>query len=126
MSDWRLSGQAKYLSNVTLYKVSFPEFWEAAYREKNIFYQNLVRHARQFVTETNRGAEYLEGEKIQHFWHKHCEFCWEKALTDKACEFYCTEDMKHWICAECFHNFQEKFSWQIKPAEELFGHSKNI
>ena len=84
------------------------------------FYQKIARYAERFVAETNRGAEYLEGDKIQHFWHEHCEFCWEKALTDKNCEFYCTEDMYYWICAECFRDFREKFNWQVKSAEELF------
>lgn len=120
MSDWRLNGQEEYLSNITLYKVTFPEFWETAYRNKNTFYQKIARYAERVVAKTNRWAEYLDGDKIQHFWHEHCEFCWEKALTDKNCEFYCTEDMSYWICAECFRDFREKFSWQVKSAEELF------
>ena len=120
MSDWRLNGQEEYLSNITLYKVTFPDFWETAYKNKNTFYQKIARYAERFVAETNRGAEYLEGDKIQHFWHEHCEFCWKKALTDKNCEFYCTEDMYYWICAECFRDFREKFNWKVKSAEELF------
>ena len=93
MSDWRLNGQEDYLSNKTLYKITFPEFWEIAYKDKNAFFQKIERYAKKYVKETNRGHEYLEGEKIQHFWHEHCEFCWEKALTDKLCTFYCTEDI---------------------------------
>ena len=38
MSDWRLNGQEDYLSNKTLYKITFPEFWEIAYKDKNAFY----------------------------------------------------------------------------------------
>ena len=125
MSDWRLHGQEEYLSNITLYKVIFPEFWETAYRNKNIFYQKIARYAEQVVAENDGGAEYLEGDKIQHFWHEHCEFCWEKALTDKNCEFYCTEDMYYWICAECFRDFKEKFNWQVKPMEELLERLRN-
>ena len=120
MSDWRLSGQEEYLSNVTLYKVTFPQFWEVAFRDKNPFYQKIERYAHAHVEATNRGQEYLEGDKIQHFWHEHCEFCWEKALTDQPGEFYCTADMKHWICAECFRDFCDTFGWTVKPAEELF------
>ena len=120
MSDWRLNGQEEYLSNVTLYKISFPEFWENAYRDKNYFFQKIEQYAKRHVEVKNRGHEYLKGESIQHFWHEHCGFCWEKALTDKSCEFYCTEDMKYWICAECFHDLCEKFNWQEKSAEELF------
>ena len=35
MSDWRLNGQEEYLSNKTLYKITFPAFWETAYKDKN-------------------------------------------------------------------------------------------
>ena len=63
--------------------------------------------------------EFLDGENIRHFWHEHCQFCWEKAYTDKACEFYCTEDFYYWICAECFHDFADQFHWNVKPVEDL-------
>lgn len=120
MSDWRLRGQEQYLSGATLYKVSFPAFWKIAYRDQNEFYQRIARYAERFVADTNRGHAYLAGDQIRHFWHEHCEFCWEKAMTGKACTFYCTEDMAYWICEECFRDFQEKFHWQEKPAEALF------
>lgn len=119
MSDWRLNGQEEYLSNITLYKVTFPEFWERAYKEKNEFYRKIARYAQRHVAETGRWAEYLEGEQVQHFWHAHCEFCWEKALTDKPGTFYCTEDMYYWICEECFRDFKEKFHWKEIPGETL-------
>ncbi len=38
MSDWRLNGQEEYLSNIPLYKVTFPAFWETAYKDKNAFF----------------------------------------------------------------------------------------
>lgn len=120
MNDWRLRGQEQYLSNVTLYKVSFPEFWKVAYKDKNIFYEKIEQYAKRYVESAKKGYEFLEGEKIQHFWHEHCEFCFEKALTDKQCVFYCTKDMYRWVCAECFRDFREQFNWQEKPAEELF------
>lgn len=120
MRDWRLNGQEEHLSNATLYKVTFPEFWETAYRDKNAFYQKIARYARRHVEATGRGGEFLEGEQIQRFWHEHCEFCWEKATTDKPCVFYCTEDLYYWICEECFNDFCEQFHFQVKPAEELF------
>ena len=119
MSDWRLNGQEKYLSNKTLYKVTFPAFWKTAYRDKNSFFQAIEQEAKQFVESTKRGHDFLEGEKIQHFWHEHCSFCCEKALTDKACTFYCTEDMYYWICEECFCDFKEKFNWKEMPIENL-------
>lgn len=120
MSDWRLNGQDKYLTGATLYKVSFPEFWKTAYNDKNLFFQKIEAYAKKFVKTTDRGQEYLEGENIQHFWHEHCEFCWGKALTDKSCIFYCTKDMRYWICDKCFRDFQEQFHWQEKTAADLF------
>ena len=39
MSDWRLNGQEDYLSNKTLYKITFPEFWKIAYKDKNAFFR---------------------------------------------------------------------------------------
>ena len=123
MTDWRLTGQEKYLSNKPLYKITFPEFWDTAYKDKNIFYQKIEQSAKEHVEATNHGHEFLEGENIQHFWHEHCEFCFEKALTDKNCTFYCTEDMYHWICEACFQDFKETFHWIEKKSEELFLNS---
>ena len=104
MSGWRWNGQEEYLSHKTLYKITFPAFWEAAYKDKNAFFRKIERYAQKHIEKTNRGHEFPEGEKIQHFWHEHCEFCREKALTDKTGTFYCTEDMDHWICEECFRD----------------------
>lgn len=120
MSDWRLNGQEEYLSDATLYRVKFPDFWETAYRDKNGFFQSIEAYAKDYVKETGKWQELLEGESIQRFWHRHCEFCWEKALTYESATFYCTEDMYYWICEECFHDFKEQFHWQVKSAEELF------
>ena len=39
MSDWRLNGHEEYLSNKILYKITFPAFWETAYKDKNAFFQ---------------------------------------------------------------------------------------
>jgi len=107
------------LSGVTLYKVTFPEFWETAYRDRNEFYWRIEEYANTTVERTGKWQELLEGEKIQRFWHQHCEFCWEKALTYEPATFYCTEDMYHWICGECFRDFKKQFHWQVRPAEEL-------
>ena len=126
MEDWRLRGQADYLSDATLYKVRFPEFWQLAYETKNPFYQKIAAYARDQVEKTGKWAELLEGDKVGQFWHEHCEFCWEKACTHKAGEFYCTEDMYYWICAECFKDFAEQFHWKVRPGEELFGKPDNI
>ena len=125
MEDWRLWGQEDYLSFATLYKVQFPEFWQLAYESKNLFYQKIAAEAKKYVERTGESAELLEGERIQRFWHDHCEFCWDKACTYEDGEFYCTKDMYYWICAECFNDFAERFHWQVKPIEELFGQPNN-
>ena len=121
MEDWRLRGQENYLSNATLYKVQFPEFWQLAYKTENPFYQKIAAYAKEQVEKTGKWEELLMEEKVGQFWHEHCEFCWEKAYTHKSCEFYCTQDLYYWICAECFTDFAERFHWQVKPIEELFG-----
>ena len=120
MSDWRLNGQEEYLSNKTLYKIVFPAFWETAYRDRNAFFKKIESYSKRYVDATNRGHEFLEGEKIQHFWHEHCEFCCDKALTDSPSIFYCTKDLKYWICEECFNDFRARFNWQEKTSDELF------
>ncbi len=121
MDDWRLRGQEKYLKDLTLYKVKFPDFWKKAYADKNAFYQMISTEAHRFVEQTQRGKDYLEGEKIQYFWHEHCEFCWEKATTDKECVFYCTKDMRYWVCQNCFNDFKNSFGWAEKDSTKLFG-----
>ena len=123
MLDWRLEVNGhvvENLSGTTFYKVTFPEFWKVAYREKNEFYQNIKKDAESYVKETNKWHELLEGENIQRFWHEHCELCGEKAMTDMNCTFYVTDDLRYWICEECFHDFKEQFHWQEKSAEELY------
>ena len=91
---------------------------------KTPFFKKSNDMPKKHVEATNRGHEFLEGEKIQCFWHEHCEFCWEKALTDKSCTFYCTEDMYYWVCEECFQDFQSKFNWQVGTEEELLLNSE--
>ena len=118
--DWRINGQEAYLQNATLYKIKFPEFWKAAYKEKNAFYQKVLKCAESYAALYPDKSEYLEGEKIQLLWHDHCEFCWEKAMTDTECEFYCTKDMRYWICKECYEDFKDKFNWTVKSANQLF------
>ena len=119
MEDWRLQGNEDFLENAVVYRIKFPEYWEKAFREKNSFFRIVQYDAEDFVNTMNRGQEFLEGEKIRHFWHEHCFFCWEKATTDMESVFYCTEDMQIWICAKCFEDFKDKFKWIVKPGEEL-------
>jgi len=119
MSDWRLIGQEKYLSNATYYKITFPQFWETAYQTKDSFFQVLENNAKEIVAITNKGHEFLEGDKIQYFWHQHCEFCMKEATTDKECVFYYTPEAEAWICETCFRDFKERFNFREKPTKEL-------
>ena len=119
--DWRLNGQEKYLQNASLYKIVFPDFWDKSCAEKNSFHQEIWESACAQAKAHPETKEYLTPERFGLFWHEHCAFCWEKAMTNIDCEFYCTKGMRHWICKECFEDFKNKFDWSIRPTEELFG-----
>ena len=58
MSDWRLNGQEEYLSNKTLYKITFPAFWEAAYKDKNAFFQKIERYAKNILNPQTVGMNF--------------------------------------------------------------------
>lgn len=47
--------------------------------------------------------------------HDHCSFCWDKFSEHEADlgVGYCTEDEYYWICDSCFHDFKEKFGWNV-------------
>jgi hypothetical protein len=47
--------------------------------------------------------------------HEHCEFCWKKIgkEEDTCHEGYSTLDDYYWICADCFKDFKEYFSFQM-------------
>lgn len=117
MEDWRINGQEAYLNNAVFYKITFPIFWEKAYKDQNKFYQKILSYAEYYVKSTGTCREYLEGDQIQHLWHDHCEFCWEKAVTNEPLEFYCTTDLKYWVCKNCFQDFANRFQWQVIPFE---------
>ncbi len=118
--DWRLNGQEECLQNAVLYKIVFPDFWKKAYVDKNEFYQSILRYAENHVKAFPDTKQHLENDQIQLFWHEHCDFCWGKAMTNMNCEFYCTKDMRHWICKECFEDFKDKLGWTVKTVNELF------
>lgn len=47
--------------------------------------------------------------------HDHCEFCMGKfgfGLSDLHVG-YSTLNKYHWICEECFNDFQSQFDWQV-------------
>ena len=118
--EWRLMGQEKYLAGSTMYKIVFPDFWKKAYEDKNPFFQMIDERAHMFVEILHQGEEYLKGDDVQHFWHEHCEFCMAKAVTDEQGTFYCTKDLRHWICGECFEAFRERLGLNEAPSDELF------
>jgi|SRR5262249_25127165 len=52
--------------------------------------------------------------------HDHCCFCFadfevehDPRYPDVLHEGYCTLDEYHWICAECFDDFRERFEWRV-------------
>ncbi|HEY2711223.1 MAG TPA: hypothetical protein VGI60_01815 [Chthoniobacterales bacterium] len=49
--------------------------------------------------------------------HDHCAFCWAKFMVedypDVLHEGYATPDDYHWVCDQCFHDFRERFHWQV-------------
>ena len=98
-----------FLKGLTLYRVEFPEFWLRSYEAKDRFFAQISEHAHMFVSLFNENAELLEDERIGRFWHQHCEFCMDRAETDRACVFYCTKDFRRWICESCFEAHKAQF-----------------
>lgn len=115
MDDWRIINQEYFLKGVELKKIKFPEFWKESYLAKNDFYEMISEDAFDFVEKYNRGKEFLEGEKIQKFWHTHCDFCTEKITTEDSRICYCTLDYSTWICKNCFDDFCKKFDFKLQP-----------
>lgn len=98
------------LKGAKLKKIKFPEFWQAAFRDKNAFFQRVFRETENYFKEQRKGEALPEGEEIRIFWHEHCLFCWEKFMTDMDTECFCTEDYTLWICRDCFEKYREKLS----------------
>ena len=122
--DWRLNGQEEHLSGATLYKVTFPTFWEISLSAQNRFYEMIARGPITFVrgqdgSWVQKETEPLPIPETAAQWHEHCDFCWEKAMTDTPCTFYCTEDLRYWVCEECFHDFQQHFGWTEQSQDAL-------
>ena len=120
MHDWRIINQEKFFKGFELKEVEFPEFWKQAYCTKNDFYKLIENDAIDFVNKYNRGKEFLSGEKIQEFWHAHCDFCTEKITTKDSMICYCSADYSIWICKNCFDDFHERFDFKlIKNTKKL-------
>ena len=72
-----------------------------------------------------RGQErYLKGKTLffrkwtspsKDWDHDHCAFCWDKFAEFEGAlhEGYTTKDRRHWICPNCFLDFQTTFKWKI-------------
>ena len=75
---------------------------------------------------------YLSGVKLQRKsyspyregWdHDHCEFCGRKLslMSGDLSHGYVTLDNYHWVCDDCFADFQEAFGWTVSEASEADG-----
>jgi hypothetical protein len=51
--------------------------------------------------------------------HDHCEFCSVKFMaavgSDELDHGYTTANRYHWICDQCFEDFQDRFQWKVAP-----------
>ena len=57
--------------------------------------------------------EHINFQKYSNSWeHEHCEFC-NETICDSKQTYYCTLDKYHWICEECFNDFDDMFNWQV-------------
>ncbi len=82
-TDWRLFGQEKYLFGV-----------------------DLIRR------------EYDRDAVVNSPWEDdHCEFCktefMKHTVPDVLHEGYTTSNGLHWICDDCFNDFQPMFRWKV-------------
>lgn len=56
--------------------------------------------------------------KYREGWdHDHCTFCQAKLMElghpDTLHEGYATHDNYHWVCTQCFEDFEEMFEWTV-------------
>lgn len=86
-TDWRLSGQEKYLSGIDL---RLSEFHKRAARED------------------------WDHEHCEFCWQKIVtREDLPKYEDDVICEGYTDESLSRWICASCFHDFRDRFGWRL-------------
>jgi hypothetical protein len=62
--------------------------------------------------------KWREYTRFREGWdHDHCEFChtkfMEKGNPDCLHEGYASEDQYHWICEDCFDDFNHRFQWDV-------------
>ena len=72
---------------------------------------------------------YLNGTGNPKWDHDHCEFCWAKFMVEDLPEVlhegYSTEDRSHWICPDCFNDFNAQFQWRTAVAPVANGPQKS-
>ncbi len=119
MKDLRLTDQKQYIYNAKLFKITFPEFWIQAYKNKNNFFDYVFKEAKQFIDKGISSANYLKDDLCKILWERHCEFCFKKItiLSNKEC--YCTVDCFNWICADCYEDFKDQFNWQVNEVQDI-------
>ena len=65
-----------------------------------------------------RRRPYRQNPTNDQWDHDHCEFCWAKFSLDPNVdglrEGYATPDDYRWICATCFNDFKDSFSWVVE------------
>jgi len=58
----------------------------------------------------------LRGHSARKDWdHDHCEFCGRKfsAAQGDLHRGYVTTDNYHWVCEDCFADFEEEMQWVV-------------
>ncbi len=58
--------------------------------------------------------EHINSLDDPEMFHEQCSFCWEKVEENKDKKHYCTLDNYHWICNECYNDFEKMFKFNIK------------
>ncbi|MDE5714721.1 MAG: hypothetical protein K2I42_01160 [Anaeroplasmataceae bacterium] len=58
--------------------------------------------------------EYINELDNPEMFHEHCSFCWDKVEESQDKKHYCILDNYHWICNECYNDFNKMFKFNIK------------
>lgn len=129
--DWSIKEESKIIEaqykNIKLFKINFPNFWLNAYKNKNNFYKHVYFEAKQHVINGLCGKEWLENEKCQELWHRHCEFCFREINTETKCKCFCTEDITKWICSDCYNLYKRHFDFVFETIDDIpYKSIKNI
>ena len=124
MNDWRIDESEEFdqhRKGKKFFKAVFPDFWKKAWETKNNFYHYVYYDAKKYVEEvSDEYKELLEDERVQGFWHAHCNFCMDKIMTDMDKEFYFSPERDVWICPVCFDDFKARFEWvELGIAEDV-------